>query len=274
MNEAFGRYRLLERLGQGGMAEVFKAKSFGVEGFEKVLVIKRILPELAKSPEFVEMFIHEAKLAVRLSHANIVQVFDLGIAPAARRRSGTKRACRLLHGDGVRERVRPRDAPRSRSRRSRSRSRSTCASTSRPRSRRGSTTRTDAATSRCGRSASSTATCRPQNVLLSLEGEVKVTDFGIAKARGALDARAPEDTQHEQLHGKFAYMSPEQARGDAVDARSDLFSLGHRPLRVHRGGEPVQRADDLRDAAARAGVRVSAHRDPAQRHARQSSSPS
>src|SRR5437660_6421148 len=65
------------------MAEVFKAKSYGVEGFEKVLVIKRILPELARSKEFVDMFIHEAKLAVRLSHANIVQVFDLGIAPVA-----------------------------------------------------------------------------------------------------------------------------------------------------------------------------------------------
>ena len=60
------------------MAEVFKAKSFGVEGFEKVLVIKCILPKLAESPAFVDMFVHEAKLAVRLSHANIVQVFDLG----------------------------------------------------------------------------------------------------------------------------------------------------------------------------------------------------
>jgi serine/threonine protein kinase len=81
VNTTFGRYRLLERLGQGGMAEVFKAKSYGVEGFEKVVVIKRILPDLAQSDEFVELFIHEAKLAVRLSHANIVQVFDLGIAP-------------------------------------------------------------------------------------------------------------------------------------------------------------------------------------------------
>src|SRR5580693_4449889 len=78
VHEAFGRYRLLERLGQGGMAEVFKAKSFGVEGFEKVLVIKRILPRLAAHASFVDMFVHEAKLAVRLSHANIVQVFDLG----------------------------------------------------------------------------------------------------------------------------------------------------------------------------------------------------
>ena len=78
METTFGRYLLLQRLGEGGMAEVFQAKSFGVEGFEKVLVIKRILPALASIQRFVDMFVHEAKLAVRLSHANIVQVFDLG----------------------------------------------------------------------------------------------------------------------------------------------------------------------------------------------------
>ena len=78
MEETFGRYKLLEPLGRGGMAEVFKAKSFGVEGFEKILVIKRILPHLASNRAFVDMFVREAKLAVRLSHANIVQVFDLG----------------------------------------------------------------------------------------------------------------------------------------------------------------------------------------------------
>ena len=160
MNAAFGRYRLLERLGQGGMAEVFKAKSFGVEGFEKILVIKRILPELARSQEFVEMFIHEAKLAVRLSHANIVQVFDLGKAPADRPpRAGSPAdayyiAMEYVHGLDLAS------APRAVRGASRSRCPSTWASTSRPRSPRGSTTRTAAATSRCGRSASSTATCR------------------------------------------------------------------------------------------------------------------
>src|SRR5262245_15811012 len=76
----YGKYQLLEQLARGCMAEVFKAKAHGVEGFEKILVIKRILPELSQNPRFVEMFINEAKIAVTLSHANIVQVFDLGQA--------------------------------------------------------------------------------------------------------------------------------------------------------------------------------------------------
>jgi serine/threonine protein kinase len=76
----YGKYQLLERLARGGMAEVFKAKSHGVEGFEKILVIKRILPGLTENRQFVEMFINEAKIAVSLNHANVVQVFDLGYA--------------------------------------------------------------------------------------------------------------------------------------------------------------------------------------------------
>jgi serine/threonine protein kinase len=76
----YGKYQLLEQLARGGMAEVYKAKAHGVEGFEKILVIKRILPELSENPRFTAMFIDEAKIAVTLSHANIVQVFDLGQA--------------------------------------------------------------------------------------------------------------------------------------------------------------------------------------------------
>lgn len=224
MNTTFGRYRLLERLGQGGMAEVFKAKSYGVEGFEKVVVIKRILPELAESDQFVEMFIHEAKLAVRLSHANVVQVFDLGIAPgtvtggmpsadayymAMEYVSGLDLATLLARcrrqsvqipvemavyvaaevAKGLDHAHRRRDEQ------------------NQPLN----IVHLDVS---------------PQNVLLSLEGEVKVTDFGIAKAVGVLEPTGMEDTRARQLKGKFGYMSPEHAEGEPVDARSDLFSLG------------------------------------------------
>src|SRR4051812_16015823 len=206
------------------MAEVFKAKSYGVEGFEKVVVIKRILPELARSKEFVDMFIHEAKLAVRLSHANIVQVFDLGIAPGSDVLGSPSAdayymAMEFVHGFDL--------------------------ATLLARCRRQQVTlpvdmcvyiaaevakgldhahrRRDEQSKALGivhRDVS------PQNVLLSLEGEIKVTDFGIAKARGALETSSVDDTRSRQLHGKFGYMSPEQARGENVDARSDLFSLG------------------------------------------------
>jgi serine/threonine protein kinase/tetratricopeptide (TPR) repeat protein len=224
VNTTFGRYRLLERLGQGGMAEVFKAKSYGVEGFEKVVVIKRILPELAESDQFVEMFIHEAKLAVRLSHANVVQVFDLGIAPGTVVGSMPSADAYYMAMEYV--------------------------------------SGLDLATllARCRRQqvqipvemavyvAAEVAKgldhahrrrdeqnqplnivhldVSPQNVLLSLEGEVKVTDFGIAKAVGVLEPTGIEDTRARQLKGKFGYMSPEHAEGEPVDARSDLFSLG------------------------------------------------
>ena len=77
-DHAFGRYRLLERLGEGGMAEVFKAKSFGVEGFEKIIAIKRILPSMSEDHDFIQMFIDEAKIAGQLSHANICQIYELG----------------------------------------------------------------------------------------------------------------------------------------------------------------------------------------------------
>ncbi len=215
----FGRYRLLERLGKGGMAEVFKAKSFGVEGFEKIVVIKRILPELAENPLFVDMFIYEAKLAVRLSHANIVQVFDLGIAKAEGGPGSYFMAMELVHGFDLATLL------------------SRCRRLQRP-----------LPLEVCVYVAAEVAKgldhahrrrdeqnlplgivhrdVSPQNVLLSFEGEVKVTDFGIAKARGALEPTTVEDTRARRLHGKFAYMSPEQAIGEEVDARSDLFSLG------------------------------------------------
>src|ERR1700730_16654628 len=74
----FGKYYLLDRINVGGMAEVFQAKAFGLEGFERIVAVKRILSSLAEDKEFISMFIDEAKIAVQLNHANICQVFDLG----------------------------------------------------------------------------------------------------------------------------------------------------------------------------------------------------
>src|SRR5208282_5304610 len=206
------------------MAEVFKAKSFGVEGFEKTLVIKRILPELAESQEFVDMFVHEAKLAVRLSHANIVQVFDLGIATPSNEPGSTQAgsyymAMELVNGFDLATVL------------------SCCRREEVPLPvEMGIFTTAEVAKGLDHAHRRRDDQLRPlgivhrdvspRNILLSLEGEVKVADFGIAKARGALESHVNEDTRATRLQGKFAYMSPEQARGEPVDGRSDLFSLG------------------------------------------------
>ena len=79
----FGKYYLLERINIGGMAEVFRAKAFGVEGFERLVAVKRILPNIAEDKEFIKMFVDEAKIAVQLNHANIAQIFDLGVVDTA-----------------------------------------------------------------------------------------------------------------------------------------------------------------------------------------------
>ncbi|MFT3766549.1 MAG: protein kinase [Minicystis sp.] len=246
--QAFGRYRLLERLGEGGMAEVFKAKSFGVEGFEKVLVIKRILPKLAAHPKFVDMFVHEAKLAVRLSHANIVQVFDLGrVDHPSDRRSGEPAASSPIS---------PRAEPTS----------YFIAMEYVP--------GLDLATllSRCrkqkialpfGMAVFITAEVAkaldhahrrrdeqsrplgivhrdisPQNILLSWEGEVKVTDFGIAKAKDSIIDEEESDARPGRVRGKLAYMSPEQAQAQRLDGRSDIFSLGTVLYEMIAGSNP------------------------------------
>jgi serine/threonine protein kinase/tetratricopeptide (TPR) repeat protein len=213
------------------MAEVFKAKSYGVEGFEKILVIKRILPELARSQAFVDMFIHEAKLAVRLSHANIVQVFDLGKAPAEAGDSAKDGAAGQDVYYIAMEHVHGLDLASALARSRRAGvalpilmgpyiASEVAKGLDHAHRRRDEQMRPLGIVHR---------DVSPQNVLLSFEGEVKVTDFGIAKARGALggaDASGEHADQAGELKGKFGYMSPEQARGESVDPRSDLFSLG------------------------------------------------
>lgn len=215
MNATFGRYRLLERIGQGGMAEVFRAKSYGVEGFEKVVVIKRILPELAERPDFVTLFVQEAKLAVRLSHANVVQAFDLGTATGA-----YYIAMEYVQGADLAQIL----ARAKRENRELPFALSVYVAAEVAKG-------LDYAHRRRDENGKPLTIVHrdvsPQNILVSFEGEVKVADFGIAKALGAPgEGDELEDTQSRRLRGKFAYMSPEQARGEPVDARTDIFSLG------------------------------------------------
>jgi serine/threonine protein kinase len=205
----YGPYRLVKKIAVGGMAEVFKAKRTGVEGFEKVVAVKRILPHLSDNKEFVDMFIDEAKMVAGLTHPNIVQISDLG-----KLEKSYYIAMEYVHGRDLRSILR-----RAKDRGLRlpldltvlivSRVCSALEFAHRKKDERG---RPMLIVHR---------DISPQNILISFEGEVKLTDFGIAKA--ATKARI---TDAGALRGKLLYMSPEQAWGKPMDRRSDVFSLG------------------------------------------------
>ncbi|MFO0755825.1 MAG: serine/threonine-protein kinase [Byssovorax sp.] len=205
---SLGKYRLIAELGHGGMAEVFLAVSSGPAGFNKLLVIKKIRPQFAEDPEFLGMFLDEARLAARLSHPNVVQTNEVGdsdgryfmamefldgqplnrvihrLAKAgglplnmhlrilADVLAGLHHAHELNDFDGTPLGVVHRDVT-------------------------------------------------PQNVFVTYDGIVKVVDFGIAKAQNSAS-----ETKAGVVKGKVAYMAPEQARGDRVDRRADIFSVG------------------------------------------------
>jgi serine/threonine protein kinase len=227
------RYDLLRKLATGGMAEIFLAKQSGLEGFEKVVVIKRILRHLAADEEFVSMFLDEARIAAKLSHPNIVQIYDLGKADdsyyiAMEYVSGrnvqhimnkaadadgmipVEHVCRIMAGvcdglyyahsrkdyDGKPLNIVHRDIS-------------------------------------------------PQNILVSFAGGVKVVDFGIAKASTQL-----AQTRAGVLKGKYAYMSPEQVRGQKVDHRSDVFSVGLVMYEALTGRRAFERESSLKTLKA------------------------
>ena len=207
--QTFGPYTLLDRVAIGGMAEVCRAKRSGVEGFEKIVAVKRILPHLSENKEFVDMFIDEAKMVAGLTHPNIVQIYDLGRIERA-----YYIAMEYVHGRDLRtilKRARERGMrlPLDLSLLVIGR---VCAALDHAHKKRDEAGR---AMNIVHRDVS------PQNILISFEGEVKLTDFGIAKA--ATKARS---TDTGTLRGKLLYMSPEQAWGKPMDRRSDLFSLG------------------------------------------------
>ena len=228
-----GRYELAMRLAKGGMAEVFLARQAGPAGFEKTVAVKRILPHLSKSPELVQMFIDEARIAALLDHPHITHVYDVGQADglyylameyvagedlaeimARARKRGQPippgvaatillAACEALHyahymhgPDGRWLRIVHRDVT-------------------------------------------------PSNILVTYDGNVKMADFGIAKAEwraGAEDAGV--------LRGKGAYMAPEQARGGEVDARADIFALGVCAWELCTGRRLFHRENELGVAGA------------------------
>jgi serine/threonine protein kinase len=227
------RYEPLKKLATGGMAEIFLAKQSGLEGFEKVVVLKRILTHLASDEEFVSMFLDEARIAAKLSHPNIVQIYDLGKADstfyiAMEYVSGrniqhlitkqqnvgghlpVEHVCRIVAGvcdglfyahsrkdyDGKPLNIIHRDIS-------------------------------------------------PQNILVSFAGGVKVVDFGIAKASTQL-----AQTRAGVLKGKYAYMSPEQVRGTRIDHRSDIFAVGLVMYEMLTGVRAFERDSSLKTLKA------------------------
>ncbi len=206
------QYQLLDRIGVGGMAEVWRATMRGAEGFERPVAIKRILPHFATDADFVAMFVDEAKIAVRLSHPNVVQIFDLG-------RVGDEWfiAMEYVHGKDLRAVC---DAEAARGQRvplevACHAVLKMCEALHHAHFLDANPLDPSGARQIIHRDVS------PQNVLLSYEGEVKVADFGLAKAVG----RAGH-TQAGTIKGKLAYMSPEQLRGLTLDQRSDVFAVG------------------------------------------------
>src|SRR5450432_4297361 len=229
-----GRYEPIRRLAVGGMAEIYLARlpGVGIEGFEKLVVLKRILPQHALDPELLRMFIDEARLSATLTHPHVTEVHDVGTdgdAPfvameyvhganlrellRAHARAAGRPAVplELAHAIGIvaaaadglhyaHERVGPRGEPLGIVHRDVS----------------------------------------PSNVLVSYDGAVKVSDFGIAKW-----AHQRTQTQDGALKGKFGYMSPEQCRGKPLDARSDVFALGTILYELTTGEAPFQAATDF-----------------------------
>ena len=207
--EEFGNYYLLEKIAVGGMAELFKARQRGVHDFEKIVAIKRILPHFSDNDEFVRMFIDEAKLAAQLTHPNIAQIFDLG-------RAGGFYYIAMEFVDGrdlrtllrkVREYKLP--VPEALAAAVVMKVANALDYAHRERG------INDRELKLVHRDIS------PQNILISYDGAVKLVDFGIAKA-----ATKNTNTMAGALKGKLLYMSPEQALGQHLDGRSDIYSLG------------------------------------------------
>ena len=205
----FGPYELVRQLAVGGMAEVFVARARSVAGFEKVVALKMIHPRFSADPEFARLLVEEANITAQLSHRNIVQVIDLGQI------DGTHYiAMEYVDGPDLSRVIsRLRDKGRRVSARVAAFVlREVCDGLDHAHRKAGADGRPLRIVHR---------DVSPPNILVSSSGEVKLTDFGIAKA-----ALRASSTEAGVVKGKYGYMAPEQSRGEAVDLRADLFSAG------------------------------------------------
>jgi serine/threonine protein kinase len=203
------RYRIIERIAAGGMAEVYRAESAGLEGFKKVVAIKRVLPHLAEKKQFIGMFLDEARTSAHLSHSNCVQVFDIGVGD-----NTYFIVMEFVDGSDLKAIIEHRRS-------------------------RGQKIPLEAASLVCLKICEGLAYAHeavdtkgkklgivhrdmsPPNVLITRHGEVKIADFGLAKANSQLERSEPGI-----IKGKFSYLSPEAAMGEAVDHRTDIFAIG------------------------------------------------
>ena len=205
----FGPYQLIKRIAYGGMAEIHLAKTQGIRGFERLLALKVIHPKYSEDQEFIDMLIDEAKIAVQLNHANIGRIFDLGRIDTtyyiAMEFIDGKDLYQLLVRCAELDIHIPIDLI-------------AFIGLEMAAGLQYAHTQKD----NYGRPLNIIhRDISPQNILLSYDGEVKIVDFGIAKA-----SQRSRETESGVIKGKFFYMSPEQAWGHAIDGRTDIFSTG------------------------------------------------
>ncbi|MBK8013491.1 MAG: protein kinase [Deltaproteobacteria bacterium] len=232
-NERIGRFEVLRKIATGGMAELFLARQVGMEGFEKVVAIKRILAHLAYDEEFINMFRDEARLVAKLSHPNIVQIYDLAKADDTYFIAMEYIPGRNLSSVAKRSRAKGTVFPPEYIARCVAQA---CEGLYYAHTRKDMDGKPLEIVHR---------DVSPQNIILSFSGAVKLVDFGIAKA-----ATKIAHTRAGVLKGKYAYMSPEQIRGEVIDARSDIFAVGIVLYELLCGRRPFEKDNSIQTLKA------------------------
>ncbi|AUX38423.1 MULTISPECIES: serine/threonine-protein kinase [Sorangium] len=226
--QRLGRYELLRLIGEGGMAQVWAARMEGSRGFHKVVALKTLIPALARDPQFQRMFLDEANLAAKIHHRNVVEILDLGDSDGV-----LFLVMEWIDGQTMQRLLRPGLRPMPISPAMAARVVADAAH--------GLHAAHELHDERGVPLGIVHRDVCPQNILIDRDGTVKVADFGIVKAF----ERLGDTTQTGEIKGKGEYMSPEQAQGQPVDRRSDIFSLGVVLFEAVTGALPFQVLHDL-----------------------------